>query len=315
MTNTNKYCLFPIRNDKIYQAYKTQEAAFWVAEEIDLSSDAEDFLKMSENEQHFIKHVLAFFAQSDGIVGENLAMRFYNDVELPEARLFYGFQLAMEGIHSEVYSLLIDTYVKQSEEKDKLFNAIENIPCVKDKADWALKWIDSEESFTKRLVAFAIVEGLFFSGAFCSIFWLRKRGLMPGLALANDLIARDEGMHCEFAVLLYKELGLSLDQQTIHQMVSEAMEIEKQFITESLPAALIGMNNKLMSQYLEYVADRLLKRFGFEPIWNSENPFDFMKLLDVEGKTNFFEKRVSEYQKANVLGDKDLKTLSFDSDF
>jgi len=312
---TNKYCLFPIRNDAIYQAYKVQEAAFWPAEEIDFSQDPNDFQKLSEGEKHFVKYILAFFAQSDGIVGENLAMRFYNDVSLPEARLFYGFQLAMEGIHSEVYSIQIDSIVRSRDEKEYLFNAVENVPCVKRKADWALKWIDSQDDFAKRLFAFAIVEGLFFSGAFCSIYWLRKRGLMPGLAAANDLIARDEGLHCEFAILLFKELNLSLSEEEARTIVEEAIEIEKEFITEALPVSLIGMNNKLMSQYLEYVADRLMVKFGFKKIWESENPFDFMKLLDVEGKTNFFEKKVTEYQKAGVLSGKENNTLSFDVDF
>lgn len=311
---SNKYCLFPIRNSKIYEAYKTQEAAFWVAEELDFYQDLDDLNKLTDAERHFIHHVLAFFAQSDGIVGENLAMRFYNDVDIPEAKLFYGFQLAMEGIHSEVYSLLIDTYVQDAQERNRLFNAIEHIPCIKKKADWAIKWIDAQESFAKRLVAFAIVEGIFFSGAFCAIYWLRKRGLMPGLATANNLIARDEGMHCDFALLLYKELGLTIETEVVLQMFDEAVAIEKEFICEAIPVSLIGMNNKLMSQYIEYVADRLLSRFSLPSKWNSENPFDFMKLIDVEGKTNFFEKRVTEYQKAHIGSSADKKLL-FDADF
>jgi ribonucleoside-diphosphate reductase beta chain len=310
----NKYCLFPIKNNAFYQAYKTQEACFWPAEEIDFSQDPSDFQKFSAGEQHFLKYILAFFAQSDGIVGENLAMRFYNDVDDPSAKLFWGFQLAMEGIHSEVYSIQIDAIIKSAEEKDELFNAIERIPCIKKKADWAMKWISSQESLAKRLFAFAVVEGVFFSGAFCSIFWLRKRGLMPGLATANDLIARDEGQHCEFNILVYKEMNLSISEEEAHQIISEALEIEKEFITEALPVSLIGMNDKLMKQYLEYVADRLLIRFGFKKIWNSENPFEFMKLLDMEGKTNFFEKKVTEYQKAGVASQEN-KALSFDLDF
>jgi ribonucleoside-diphosphate reductase beta chain len=305
----NKYSIFPIGNEKIWEAFKTHQAAFWTAEELDFSQDISDLKKLNDNELHFVKHILAFFSQSDGIVNENLCMRFYNDVDMPEAKAFYSMQILIETIHAEVYGLLIDTYVPDDSEKDYLFNAIETIPTIKEKADWALKWISSQDDFAKRLVAFAIVEGIFFSGAFCAIYWLRKRQLLPGLAAANDFIARDEGLHWTFAATLFKEMKLKVNKKDFKDVVSEAVEIEKRFICDSLPVSLIGMNSDLMSQYIEYTADRLCKKFEQETIYNVEQPFDFMKLIDMEGKTNFFEKRVTEYQKPQD------RSLNFDSDF
>lgn len=279
--------------------YKKAEASFWTAEEIDLASDNWESLKSGE--QHFIKHVLAFFASSDGIVLENLAVRFMKELQIPEARSFYGFQIAMEGIHSEVYSLLIDTYIKDSEEKKHLFNAIQTVPVIRKKGDWALKWIGSDRSFAERLIAFACVEGIFFSGSFCSIFWLKKRNLMPGLTFSNELISRDEGLHRDFACLLYTHLNKKLDTQVITQIVTEAVEIEKEFVCESLPVSLIGMNKDLMSDYIEFVADHLLATLGLAKFYNTVNPFDWMELISLQGKTNFFEKRVADYQKAGVM--------------
>jgi len=293
----SKYSMFPVEIPKLWDFYKKQSYAFWIPEEIDLGSDIKDFAKLNKHEQYFIKHVLAFFNQSDGIVNENLALRFYQDVDLPEVRAFYAMQIAIEAIHAETYSLLIETYVKDTEEKHRLFNAIESIPAIKKKADWAFRWIASQDSFAERLFAFAVVEGLFFSGSFCSIYWLKSRGLMPGLSKANDFIARDEGLHWTFAAELYKHMGLKAPRKVITSIVREAVAIEKEFVCESLPVDLIGMNKKLMSQYIEYTADRILKTFGFNTIYETENPFDFMRLIDMETKGNFFEVRISEYSK------------------
>lgn len=295
---TSRFVLFPITYRDIWAMYKKAEASFWTAEEIDLSKDMAHWQRLSANEQHFIKHVLAFFAASDGIVGENIAARFLTDVQVPEARLFYGFQLMIEGIHAEVYSLLIDTYIRDSDEKRRLFNAIETIPSVKRKTEWALRWISDGASFGERLVAFAAVEGIFFSGAFASIFWLKKRGLMPGLAFSNELIARDEGMHADFACLLYKHLRTK--PAAVREIVREAVLIEHEFVCESLPVDLIGINARLMCRYIEFVADRLLGALGEEKMYGASNPFDFMELISLEGKTNFFEKRVGEYKLASV---------------
>jgi len=304
--NPNRFVIFPIQHQEIWDMYKTQQACIWTAEEIDLSVDIEDWRNtLNENEKHFIKNVLAFFAASDGIVNENLAENFVREVQYTEAKFFYGFQIMMENIHSETYSLLIDTYITDPAEKSMLFNAIETIPAVKRKAEWALKWINSEH-FQERLIAFAAVEGIFFSGSFCSIFWLKKRGLMPGLSFSNELISRDEGMHCDFAVMLHnKYLANKVSEERIREIILSALEIEKEFIIESLPVKLIGMNSDLMSQYLEFVADRLLVDLGCSKVFNSENPFDFMTNISLQGKTNFFEKRVGEYQKAGVLNSSD----------
>ena len=312
----NRYVIFPIKEKEFWSMYKKAEANFWTAEELDLSKDMNDWNKLSDNEKYYIKNILAFFAASDGIVNENLVERFCQEVKILEAKFFYGFQIAMENIHSETYSLLIDTYIKDNQEKTKLFNAIQTIPSIKKKADWALKWINDKNSpFSHRVIGFAAVEGIFFSGAFCSIFWLKKRGLMPGLCHSNELISRDEGLHTEFAVLMYKHLKNKPSDEIIIQIIKEAVEIEKEFITESLSCELLGMNKNLMSQYIEYVSDRLLKMFGIDPIFNSKNPFDWMELISVQGKTNFFEKRVGEYaNKANSNVDQ-TKELSFESDF
>jgi len=296
--NKNRFVIFPIKYPEIWKFYKKHVASFWTAEEIDLSHDLKDWQKLTDNERHFLSHVLAFFAASDGIVNENLCLRFSNEVQIPEARCFYGFQIAMENIHSETYSLLIDTYVKDPQEKQKLFNAVETIACVRKKADWAMKWINSNDSFAQRLIAFAAVEGIFFSGSFCAIFWMKKRGLLPGLCFSNELISRDEGMHCEFATLLYRTMRSRLPNSVIQQIVTEAVSIEKEFISEALPVALIGMNSQLMIQYIQFVSDRLLISLGVEKVYNSTNPFDFMDLISMPGKTNFFEKRVGEYQKS-----------------
>jgi ribonucleoside-diphosphate reductase beta chain len=314
--DSTRFVLFPIKHHDIWEMYKTAEASFWTAEEIDLSQDLTDWRdKLNEDEKHFIKHVLAFFAASDGIVNENLAINFLNEVQYPEARCFYGFQIMMENIHSETYSLLIDTYITDSKEKDYLFNAIETVPAVKKKAEWALRWINSEK-FVERLVAFAAVEGIFFSGSFCSIFWLKKRGLMPGLSFSNELISRDEGLHTEFACLLYKQLTNRLTREEILLILDSALQIEKEFITEALPVRLIGMNAELMKEYLEYVTDRLLVSLGYDKEYHTKNPFDFMENIALEGKTNFFEKRVGEYQKAGVMGNSvEPDTFSFNEDF
>ncbi len=299
--NKNRFVLFPIEHDDIWKFYKRAEASFWTAEEIDLSQDLKDWENLSDGERHFITHVLAFFAASDGIVNENLAEHFVNEVQYTEAKFFYGFQIAIENIHSETYSLLIDTYVKDPTEKDKLLNAIETMDCVKKKAEWALRWID-KGSFQERLIAFAAVEGIFFSGSFCSIFWLKKRGLMPGLSFSNELISRDEGLHCDFACLLYNNhVTNKLPEDTVSKIIKDAVDIEKEFVTEAIPVKLIGMNSDLMCQYIEFVADRLLSELGCDKVYNSTNPFDFMDMISLQGKTNFFEKRVGEYQKAGVL--------------
>ena len=316
--NKNRFVIFPIQHHDIWELYKNQEACFWTAEEIDLHVDISDWSnKLSDDERYFIKHILAFFAASDGIVNENLAENFVSEVQYPEAKFFYGFQLMMENIHSETYSLLIDTYVKDEKEKDTLFKAIENFPAIKRKAEWALNWIESP-SFAERLIAFAAVEGIFFSGAFCSIYWLKKRGLMPGLTFSNELISRDEGMHCDFAVHLHNHhLVNKVPKERIREIIVNALNIEREFITESLPVSLIGMNAKLMTQYLEFVTDRLLVELGCEKEYESTNPFDFMDMISLQGKTNFFEKRVSEYQKAGVKiqDDKENQKISFDADF
>ena len=296
----NRFVMFPIKYDDIWKMYKKQIECFWRAEEIDLTKDLTHWDSLSNDERYFISMILAFFAASDGIVLENLATRFMNDVQVSEARAFYGFQIAMENIHSESYSLLIETYIKDKEEKHKLFNAIENFPCIKKKSDWAQKWIhDNRSSFATRLVAFACVEGIFFSGAFCSIYWLKKRGLMPGLTFSNELISRDEALHCEFAVLLYNKLVRKLDKSRINEIIKEAVDIEIEFICDALPCKLIGMNSELMTQYIKFVADRLVVQLGYKKIYNVTNPFSFMELISLEGKTNFFERKVGEYALAN----------------
>ena len=312
--NPNRYVMFPISDNEIWSHYKKMMDCFWRAEEIDLSKDLKHWKTLNKDEQHFIKHVLAFFAGSDGIVLENLGQRFLSEVQLPEARATYGFQLMMENIHSETYSLLIDTYIKEEAEKTKLFKAIENFPCIKKKADWAIKWIqDNRSSFGTRLVAFAAVEGIFFSGSFCSIYWLKKRGLMPGLTFSNELISRDEGMHTDFAVCLFNKLLKKPKRAKVVEIIKEAVAIEKEFICEALPCKLIGMNQKLMSQYIEFVADRLVVQLGFSKIYKVNNPFDFMEMISLEGKTNFFEKRVGDYSLSNTK--KNEKTFEFTVDF
>ena len=289
-------------------------ACFWTAEEVDLGNDMVDWEKLTADERHFISHVLAFFAASDGIVNENLAMRFSNEVQIPEARCFYGFQIAIENIHSEMYSLLIDTYIKDEQQKDHLLRAIETVPSVTKKAEWALRWIDNG-SFAERLIAFAAVEGIFFSGSFCSIFWLKKRGLMPGLTFSNELISRDEGMHRDFACLLYSMLEQKLDEERVHEIIGNAVMMEKEFVTEALPVNLIGINGDLMCEYIEFVADHLLSSLGVSKLYNTANPFDWMELISLEGKTNFFEKRVGEYQKAGVMNSKEENVFALDADF
>jgi ribonucleoside-diphosphate reductase subunit M2 len=304
LTSDQRYVMFPIYNKPIWDMYKKQVDCFWRAEEVDLSKDLTSWATLNKDEQHFIKMILAFFAASDGIVLENLGVRFMTEVQLSEARAFYGFQISMENIHSEMYSLLIDTYIRDEREKMQLFEALENYPCIKKKADWAIKWIhDKKASFATRLVAFACVEGIFFSGAFCSIYWLKKRGKMPGLTFSNELISRDEALHTEFAVLLYRQLLYPLQEEKIHTIVKEAVKIEQEFICEALPCRLISMNSKLMSQYIEFIADRLILQLGYSPIYNVNNPFDFMELISMEGKTNFFEKRVGEYALATKTKD------------
>ncbi|WP_199139224.1 ribonucleoside-diphosphate reductase small subunit [Pedobacter sp. ASV12] len=314
--NKDRFVLLPIKYPAIWEMYKKSEASFWTAEEIDLSDDQKHWDNLNSGERHFISHILAFFAASDGIVNENLAVNFMSEVQIPEARCFYGFQIMMENIHSETYALLIDTYVKDPEEKDRLFHAIETVPAVKKKAEWALRWIENG-NFAERLVAFAAVEGIFFSGSFCSIFWLKKRGLMPGLTFSNELISRDEGMHCEFACLLYSMLKNKLSEEQVHTIIKDAVEIEKDFITDALPVKLIGMNADLMKQYIEFVADRWVSELGYKKIYGSTNPFDFMEMISLQGKTNFFEKRVGDYQKSGVLTASDNKASAFslDDDF
>ncbi len=313
--NPNRFVLFPIQHDDIWKMYKQAEASFWTAEEIDLSQDLNDWEMLNDGERHFISHVLAFFAASDGIVNENLAVNFLQEVQIPEARCFYGFQVMIENIHSEVYSLLIDTYIKDPTEKNRLLNAMDTLPCVSKKAEWALRWIEST-NFAERLIAFAAVEGIFFSGSFCSIFWLKKRGLMPGLSFSNELISRDEGLHCDFACLLYRDyMQDKLPKSQVTQIITDAVSIEQEFVTDALPVKLIGMNAHLMSQYIEFVADRLLLELGCDKVYDSKNPFDFMEMISLQGKTNFFEKRVSEYQKAGVMSDKSMPRFTLDEDF
>lgn len=304
-----RFVMFPIRDQSIWQMYKKQVACFWTVEEMDLSKDPADWAKLNDDEKHFISMILAFFAASDGIVLENLALRFFGDVQLPEARAFYGFQIAMENCHSETYSLLIETYIKNEEEKARLFNAIEHYPCIKKKSDWAQKWIhDNRSSFATRLVAFACIEGIFFSGAFCSIYWIKKRNLLPGLTFSNELISRDEALHTEFAVLLYSRLQKKIGKARIYEIIKEAVEIETEFICDALPCRLIGMNSVLMTQYIQFVADRLSLQLGYEKIYNVTNPFEFMELISLEGKTNFFDKQNNAYS----LTDKAKKDTMFD---
>jgi len=313
--NKDRFVLFPIRHTQIWEMYKQAEASFWTAEEIDLSPDLIDWdNKLNSEEQYFIKHVLAFFAASDGIVNENLAVNFMNEVQYPEARCFYGFQIMIENIHSEAYSLLIDTYIRDGKEKNYLFHAIETVPCVAKKAEWALRWI-TKGSFAERLVAFAAVEGIFFSGSFCSIFWLKKRGLMPGLSFANELISRDEGLHCDFACLLYSQLQNQLPHIALQEIILSAVAIEREFVRDALPVRLIGMNADLMCQYIEFVADRLLLALGASKVFNVANPFDFMDLISIPGKTNFFERRVSDYQKSGVMSSKEATAFTTTEDF
>jgi ribonucleoside-diphosphate reductase beta chain len=317
LENPNRFVLFPIQYDEIWKMYKKAEASFWTAEEIDLSQDAKDWENLNDGERHFISHILAFFAASDGIVNENLAANFLHEVQFPEAKCFYGYQIMMENIHAETYSLLIDTYIKDNAEKSRLFNALETVPCVTKKGQWAIRWINSD-NFAERLVAFAAVEGIFFSGSFCSIFWLKKRGLMPGLTFSNELISRDEGLHCDFACLLYtKHLQQQLSKERVLEIIKDAVVIEQEFVSEALSVNLIGMNAVLMKQYIEFVADRLLGELGCPKYYNATNPFDFMEMISLQGKTNFFEKRVAEYQKAGVMGtDKGSShTFSLDEDF
>lgn len=315
--NKDRFVLFPIKYNDIWEFYKKSEASFWTAEEIDLSQDLADWNhKLNDNERHFIKHVLAFFAASDGIVNENLAINFLNEVQYPEARCFYGFQIMMENIHSETYSLLIDTYIKDPAEKDKLLHAVDTVPCVGKKAEWALRWIGNG-SFAERLIAFAAVEGIFFSGSFCSIFWLKKRGLMPGLSFSNELISRDEGLHCDFACMLYtNHVKNQLPKEQVTRIITDAVAIEKEFVSDAIPVKLIGMNADLMCQYIEFCADRLLVALGCQKFYNAVNPFDFMEMISLQGKTNFFEKRVAEYQKSGVMNNKEENNVfNLDEDF
>jgi ribonucleotide reductase beta subunit family protein with ferritin-like domain len=312
----NRYVVYPIEYDDIWKMYKLAMASFWTVEEVDLGKDMDDWNKLSENEKFFVKNILAFFAGSDGVVNENLSSRFMKEVVIPEAKCFYGFQIAIENIHSEMYSLLIDTYIKDKQDKTKLLNAIYTIPCVKKKADWAFKWITSKtDSFAHRLVAFAAVEGIFFSGAFCAIFWLKERGVMPGLTFSNELISRDEGLHTEFAVLLYTTLiKHKLTQKEIHDLIKEAVDIEIEFITDSIPCQMLGMNATLMTQYIKYVADRLVVQLGYDKIYSVQNPFDFMDRIGLNQKSNFFESRVGEYSRANVGGDANNEVFKFTLD-
>ncbi|CAH2560086.1 ribonucleotide-diphosphate reductase subunit beta [Cardinium endosymbiont of Oedothorax gibbosus] len=317
--NKNRFVLFPIEHHDIWSFYKQAEASFWTAEEIDLSQDIKDWENLTSGEKHFITHVLAFFAASDGIVNENLVQNFSNEVQYTEAKFFYGFQIAIENIHSEAYSLLIDTYVKDPKERHRLFNAIETIEWVGKKADWALRWIN-KGSFTERLISFAAVEGIFFSGSFCAIFWLKKRGLMPGLTFSNELISRDEGLHCDFACLLYNQhIKHKLPEERVAQIIADAVAIESEFVSDALPVKLIGMNATLMTQYIQFVADRLLLELGCKKIYHVTNPFDFMEMIALQGKTNFFEKRVGEYQKSGVMSsiseDKEKARFKLDEEF
>lgn len=317
--NKRRFVMFPIQYHDIWQMYKKAEASFWTAEEVDLAKDLADWEKLSDGERHFVSHVLAFFAASDGVVNENLCERFSSEVQVAEARAFYGFQIMMENIHSEMYSLLIDTYIKDPAQRDMLFGAIETIPCIAEKADWAMRWISDESStFAERLIAFAAVEGIFFSGSFAAIFWLKKRGLMPGLTFSNELISRDEGLHCDFACLLFSHLENKPSEERIKSIICEAVSIEIEFLTDALPVKLIGMNADMMTTYIEFVADRLLQALGCDKHWNSQNPFEFMEMISMQGKTNFFEKRVAEYQKAGVAtggSAQDARVFTLDEDF
>ncbi len=313
--NNNRFTTFPIIYSDIWGLYKKALANFWVVEEIDLTQDYIDWNeKLNDNERYFIKNILAFFAASDGIVNENLALNFYNEIQIPEIRQYYATQILIEAIHSETYSLLIDSYIKNEEEKTKLLNAIETIPIVKKKADWALKWI-TQGSFHERLIAFSAVEGIFFSGSFCAIFWLKSRALMPGLSISNEFISRDEALHCEAAIMIYHKLNNKLPEQTVHSIYKSAVELEKEFITESLPVSLIGMNKELMKQYIEYVADFYLQKLGYSKLYNAENPFSFMEYISIKSKTNFFEKKVSQYRKAKVGNNEEENTFGIDTDF
>lgn len=314
--NPDRFVLFPIKYSTIWEWYKKSVASFWTAEEVDLTQDLHDWEhKLTDNDRNFIKHVLAFFAASDGIVNENLVLNFMREVQIPEARCFYGFQIAIENIHSEMYSLLIDTYIKDPKEKDYLFHALKNLDCVSKKGNWALRWIDNAPTFAHRLIAFAAVEGIFFSGSFCAIYWVKKRGLMPGLTFSNELISRDEGMHCDFACLLYSMMQNKLPQAEIHAIITEAVEFEKEFVTDALPVSLIGMNAEMMSQYIEFVADRLLVSLGCDKVYQATNPFPWMDMISIQGKTNFFEKRVGDYQKAGVMSKREEQVFSTEADF
>merc|ERR1711953_830577 len=322
MENPQRFVMFPIHYPQVWEMYKKHEASFWTAEEVDLSSDNKDWDKLTDSERHFIKHILAFFAASDGIVLENLAAQFSTEVQIPEARAFYGFQIAMENIHSETYSLLIEQYIREPKEKEQIFNAIETMPAVREKAQWAVQWMQKENSFAERVIAFAAVEGILFSGSFCAIYWLKKRGLMPGLTFSNELISRDEGLHAEFACLLYGMLENTLPDDVAHSIVRGAVEVERRFICDALSCDLIGMNNEMMTRYIEFVADRLLTALGHPKLYNASNPFDWMELISLQGKTNFFEKRVGEYQKAGVMssltthgGVEESKGFVLDADF
>ena len=313
--NKNRYVLFPIRYNSMYELYKKAESTFWTASEIDLVKDNNDWEHaLNDNERNFIKNIIGFFAGSDGIIMENLAVRFLREIQIPEARAFYSYQIFNESIHSETYSLLIDTYIKDIDEKNKIFNSIENIPCVAKKAQWAYKWIDNKDvSFATRLLSFAIVEGVFFSGSFCAIYWLKKRGVMPGLTFSNELISRDEGLHCEFAYLLYSYIKNKVPESIVYEIFQEAVSIEKEFITESIPCAMIGMNSTMMCQYIEFIANRLLLQLGYDKLWNAENPFDFMELISLRPKTNFFELRVGEYTKSTI--NENSNNFNFSNDF
>ena len=309
--NNKRFVLFPIKYNDIYQLYKKAESSFWTANEIDLSKDINDWTKLNSDEQHFIKNIIGFFAGSDGIIMENLAQRFMNEIQIPEARAFYSYQIFNESVHSETYSLLIDTYIKDNDEKEAIFNSIENIPSVAKKAAWAYKWIqDKDINFATRLIAFAIVEGIFFSGSFCAIYWFKKRGLLPALTFSNELISKDEGMHCEFATLLYSKIKNRVEETTVKKIFEEAVNIEKEFITDSIPCKMIGMNADLMKEYIEFVSDRLLVQLGYSKIWKTDNPFDFMEMISLRPKSNFFEVRVGEYSKSNIAEYSDTFEIS-----
>ncbi|MBL7808080.1 MAG: ribonucleotide-diphosphate reductase subunit beta [Saprospiraceae bacterium] len=314
--NPDRFVILPINYAEVWKMYKTSVASFWTAEEVDLTQDINDWEnKLTDNDRHFIKHVLAFFAASDGIVNENLVLNFMREVQIPEARCFYGFQVAIENIHAEMYSQLIDTYIKDPKEKDYLFHALQNLPCVAKKGEWAMRWIENAPTFAHRLIAFAAVEGIFFSGSFCSIYWLKKRGLMPGLTFSNELISRDEGMHTDFACLLYSMLQHKIDPSEIQAIITEAVEFEKEFVTDAIPVSLIGMNAEMMSQYIEFVADRLLMSLGNDKVYGTANPFPWMDMISIQGKTNFFEKRVGDYQKAGVMAKREEQVFSMEADF